>query len=259
MTSVSKTRVTRRRFGITTGCALASVAFGEACLVATKTSAENDGRLTARPVGGIATTLQSGALGLGSGERDGVIQMPSAPVAGKVPLLVFLHGATQSGAGMLRRIGPAADRAGVAVLAPDSRGTTWDAIREGFGDDVAFLNRALEHVFRRLDVDPARVAIGGFSDGASYAISLGLANGDLFPSVAAFSPGFVISAEAHGRPRFFVSHGTADQILPIDQCSRVIVPKLRSMGFDVTFREFDGRHEMPPDVAADGLQWIAAR
>ena len=257
MTSVSNTHVTRRGFGITAGCALASLAFGDACLVATNTSAGAGGRLTARPVSGGATTLQSGALGLGT-DRDGVIQMPSAPVAGKVPLLVFLHGATQSGAGMMRRVGPAADRAGVAVLAPDSRGTTWDAIREGFGDDVVFLNRALEHVFRRLDVDPARVAIGGFSDGASYAISLGLANGDLFPRVAAFSPGFVISAEPHGRPRFFVSHGTSDQILPIDQCSRVIVPKLRSMGLDVTFREFEGRHEMPPDIAADGLRWVAA-
>ena len=258
MTSVFDTRVSRRRFGVTAGCALASVACGEACLVATNTSPETNGRLTARPVSGVATSLQSGALGLGGRDRDGVIQMPSAPAAGKVPLLVFLHGATQNGAGMLRRVGPAADRAGVAVFAPDSRGTTWDAIREGFGDDVAFLNRALEHVFRRLDVDPARVAVGGFSDGASYAISLGLANGDLFPRVAAFSPGFVISAEPHGRPRFFVSHGTSDQILPIDQCSRVIVPRLRSMGFDVTFREFEGRHEMPPDIVADGLKWVAA-
>jgi phospholipase/carboxylesterase len=258
MIRIPDTHFTRRRFVATTGCALASVAFGDACVIATKSSPNTDGRITARPVSGVTTSLQSGALGLGSGDRDGVIQMPSTPVAGKVPLVVFLHGATQGGAGMLRRIGPAADRAGVAVLAPDSRGTTWDAIREGFGDDVAFLNRALDHVFRRLDVDPARVALGGFSDGASYAISLGLANGDLFPRVAAFSPGFVISAEPHGRPRFFVSHGTSDQILPIDRCSRVIVPQLRAMGLDVTFREFEGRHEMPPDIAAEGLRWIAA-
>lgn len=252
-------QITRRRFGLTAGCALASVAFVEACLVATNSSANSDGRLTARPANGAATSLKSGALGLGTGDRDGVIQMPSALSEGKAPLLVFLHGATQSGAGMLRRIGPAADKAGVAVLAPDSRGTTWDAIRGGFGDDVAFLNRALEHVFNRLAVDPARVALGGFSDGASYAISLGLANGDLFTRIAAFSPGFVISAEPHGKPRVFVSHGTADQILPIDQCSRVIVPRLQSMGYDVTFREFEGRHEVPPGIATDGLQWIAAR
>jgi phospholipase/carboxylesterase len=216
----------------------------------------NDGRLSARPTANVAPSLKSGALGLGS-DRDGVIQMPGAPPPGALPLLVFLHGATQSGAGMLRRIGPAADQAGVVVVAPDSRGTTWDAIRGGFGEDVEFLDRTLTHVFMHVAVDPARVAIGGFSDGASYALSLGLANGDLFPRVVACSPGFVISATPHGRARFFVSHGTSDQILPIDQCSRVIVPRLRSMGYDVAFREFDGRHEVPPDVASEAMRWLA--
>ena len=257
MISVQDTRMTRRRFAITSGGALAALAFGEACMVMSGTA--GDARLSARPGKGVTTSLTSGPLGLGGGDRDGVIQMPSAPASGPMPLLVFLHGATQSGAGMLRRIGPAADKAGVAVLAPDSRGTTWDAIRDGFGVDVSYLNRALEHVFHRLAVDPNRVAIGGFSDGASYALSLGLANGDLFPRVAAFSPGFVISAEPHGRARFFVSHGTADQILPIDQCSRVIVPRLTSLGYPVTYREFEGRHEMPPAIAEEGLQWLAAR
>jgi phospholipase/carboxylesterase len=252
----SDNRLTRRRFGATVGCALASIAFDDACLVSTKT-ASGDGRLAARPRPGVANSLSSGPLGLGDG-RDGVIQMPTASPQGPVPLLLFLHGATQSGAGMLRRIGAAADQAGVAVLAPDSRGTTWDAIRDGFGDDVAFLNRALDHVFGRLKVNPARLTIGGFSDGASYALSLGLANGDLFPGIVAFSPGFIISAAVHGRPRVFVSHGTSDQILPIDQTSRVIVPRLRSMGYAVTFREFDGRHEVPPDVASEGLRWMVA-
>jgi phospholipase/carboxylesterase len=261
MASDPDTRVTRRRFCATAGGALASVAFGEACSASTKASPASDGRLTARPRDVAAAALPgltSGALGLGGGGRDGVIQMPSTPTAGKVPLLVFLHGATQNGAGMLRRIGPAADQAGVAVLAPDSRDTTWDAIRGDFGEDIGFLNRALEHVFARLAVDPARVTIGGFSDGASYALSLGLANGDLFPRVAAFSPGFIIQAMAAGRPRFFVSHGRSDQILPIDRCSRIIVPRLRALGYDVTFREFDGRHEVPPDVATEGLRWMAA-
>ena len=235
-----------------------SAAFEHACAIATKGSDTSDGRLTARPGNAAATSLKSGPLGLGSGGRDGVIQMPSAQPDGIVPLLVCLHGATQSGAGMLRRVGPAADQAGVAVFAPDSRGTTWDAIRGGFGADVAFLNLALEQVFARLAVDPERVTIGGFSDGASYALSLGLANGDLFPRVAAFSPGFVIPAPVHGRPRFFVSHGTADQILPIDESSRIIVPRLRTMGYEVTYREFEGRHEIPPDVASEGLRWMAA-
>ncbi|MFN2533069.1 MAG: phospholipase, partial [Pyrinomonadaceae bacterium] len=78
------------------------------------------------------------------------------------------------------------------MLAPNSRETTWDAIGGDFGPDVDFLNRALERVFEIAPIDAARVAIGGFSDGATYAISLGLINGDFFNSVVAFSPGFVI-------------------------------------------------------------------
>jgi len=34
----------------------------------------------------------------------------------------------------------------------------------------------------------------GFSDGASYALSVGITNGDLFTHVIAFSPGFVAPA-----------------------------------------------------------------
>jgi phospholipase/carboxylesterase len=252
-----KETLTRRQFALTTGLAFASMAFGDSCAEAGQSRDVREGRLTARPLNNPpAASLKSGPLGLG-GERDGVLQIPTAPAPDRgIPLLVFLHGATQSGAGMLRRVGPAADQLGVAVLAPDSRSGTWDAIRGRFGEDVAFVNRALEFVFARLPVDPARIAIGGFSDGASYALSLGLANGDLFPKVVACSPGFIVQAPAQGRPRLFFSHGTSDQILPIDQCSRVMVPRLRAMGYDVTFREFEGRHELPPDIATEAVRWL---
>src|SRR5688572_14744037 len=186
--------VDRRQFAITAGCALVSAAFGPATSATgvprtvKVRAASDDGRLTARPRAGAATSLKSAPLGLGRGGRDGVFQMPSRIPDGKVPLLVYLHGASGNGAGQLRRIGPPADQAGVAVLAPDSRNGTWDAIRDGFGEDVEFLNRALALAFERLNVDPARVAIGGFSDGASYALSLGLINGDLFPRVVVGSP-----------------------------------------------------------------------
>jgi phospholipase/carboxylesterase len=251
--------MTRRRFGAQVGRAIAGLAGGQAWLTATATAqatAFSDGRLSVRPGAGVRATLTSGPLGLSAGGRDGVVQMPPTLAAGPVPLLLLLHGASQSGARLLSRISTAADQAGIVVVAPDSRGQTWDAIRSSFGTDVAFLNQVLEHVFARLPVDPARLAIGGFSDGASYALSLGLANGDLFPRVVAFSPGFIMGAPPHGRPRFYLSHGTADQILPIDRCSRVIVPQLRSRGYDVTLREFDGRHEVPPEIATEGLRWM---
>ena len=218
----------------------------------------NDGRLTARPQPNVTTSVERRTtLGLG-GDRDAILQLPSKAAAASLPLLVVLHGATGSGEGMLRRVGDAAEEAGVAVLAPDSRDGTWDGIRGQYGRDIVFLNRALERVFATVAVDAARVSVGGFSDGASYALSLGLINGDLFRRVVAFSPGFVIPGEPHGKAKFFVSHGTRDQILPIDQCSRTIVPNLRRLGYDVTFREFDGRHEVPPEIAREGLQWAGS-
>jgi phospholipase/carboxylesterase len=63
--------------------------------------------------------------------------------------------------------------------------------RGNFGPDVDYINRSLQHVFERYTVDPNRLGIAGFSDGASYALSLGLPNGDLFSHIIAFSPGFM--------------------------------------------------------------------
>lgn len=250
--------LTRRRFVGLAGRALGALGVGERLPAAGAAAQDTAARLTARPRTGAPTTLKTGPLGLGS-DRDGLIQLPATRPPGRLAVLLFLHGATQGAASVVRRMGPAADQAGIVLVAPESRDRTWDAIRGDFGDDVAFLNRTLDFVFAHADVDPARLTVGGFSDGASYGLSLGLANGDLFSRVMACSPGFVIQAPPRGRPRVFVSHGTADQILPIDQCSRVIVPRLRSMGYDVTLREFDGRHELPPEVAGEAARWMLAQ
>jgi predicted esterase len=51
----------------------------------------------------------------------------------------------------------------------------------------------------------------------------------------------------------FVSHGTRDDVLPIDRTSRRIVPALRDDGYDVTYREFDGGHVVPPEVAREAV------
>ena len=100
------------------------------------------------------------------------------------------------------------------------------------------------------------MVLHGFSDGASYALSLGLLNGDLFSHVIAFSPGFVGSAEPFGNPPVFISHGTADEILPIEQTSLRIVPSLKRRGYRVTYREFAGPHTVPPEIALESLAWV---
>jgi phospholipase/carboxylesterase len=169
-------------------------------------------------------------------------------------LLLALHGAGGSGAAHLKLLRATADELGLIVLAPDSRSATWDLIaQEAFGPDLAFIAQALRHVAERWEVDPDRVAISGFSDGASYALSLGLANGELFGDLVGFSPGFLTVVERVGRPRVFVSHGTRDPILPVDRCSRSIVPALRHAGHEVIYREFEGGHAIPKPLLAEGL------
>jgi phospholipase/carboxylesterase len=211
----------------------------------------------ATTLGRVAEPGHDVPLGLG-GERDGQLYIPDTVEPG-APVLVFLHGATGSGRGHLRAVLAAADRYGVVLVAPDSRHpATWDLIAGGgFGPDVEFLDRMLDHLVDdlALDVDTTRIAIGGVSDGASYALALGLSNGDVFSTVLAFSPGFLVVPEAAGQPRVFVSHGTADPVLPIDACSRSFVPVLREAGYDVRFREFDGGHTVPPAVSDEGVGW----
>ena len=255
--------ITRRRFGAIAAALVAPLVLDGGCALAGESGEGSDGRLTARPPSpGTPRRAtpparpSSAPLSLGD-SRDAILQMPAKPAAGPLPLLVFLHGAGGSGDRLLRRYGASAEAAGLAVLAPDSRGSSWDAIRGGFGPDVAFINRALSRVFTTIDIDPARVTVGGFSDGASYALTLGLINGDLFSRVIAFSPGFIVSGAPHGTPTFFISHGTADPILPIDNCSRVIVPALRTRHYDVTYREFDGGHEAPDPIAREGMSFAA--
>lgn len=248
-------RVTRRRFTALAGGAMATLlvgGFSAACEGATPASAA-DNRITATPKRTKTTAQGQRALGLDS--RDAILRVPPNGATGALPLLVLLHGAGGSGENMLGRISAACDAAGIAVLSPTSRDSSWDAIRGDFGPDVNFINTALTKTFDLVNVDPQRIVLGGFSDGATYALSLGLINGDYFKKIVAFSPGFVVPGDAHGKPRIFVSHGTEDPILPIDRCSRVIVPALKKRGYDVTFREFAGVHTVPPDVAKEALAW----
>jgi predicted esterase len=214
-------------------------------------------RLSARPVAPSRQPPAPGTHPLGLGNRrDALLVVPPHAAPG-APLIVGLHGAGGTGRQMADLLAAEAARRGLLVLAPDSRGTTWDVIRGGYGPDVAFLDEALAAVFARFAV--GAVAVSGFSDGASYALSIGLANGDLFGHVLAWSPGFMAPPDVEGRPRVFVSHGIDDRVLPIDRCSRRLVPVLRADGYDVRYEEFEGGHVVPPDVLAASLDWFGAR
>ena len=175
----------------------------------------------------------------------------------KLPLVVLFHGSGSDPLRMLRLVERQAEEAGVALLLPKSSGYTWDAVLGAFGPDVAELDRLLETVSGLVPIDSGRIAAGGFSDGASYALSLGRVNGDRFRRILAFSPGFVVPGPPTGTPGIFVSHGSSDAVLPIERCSRLLVPALRREGYAVRYREFDGGHVVPAELIEEAFRTIA--
>ena len=195
-------------------------------------------------------------LGLGE-PRDGLLYVPAGYEPGRAaPLVVMFHGAGGDARGGLGPLLGLADEHGLLLVAPASRRQTWDRVLGGYGPDVRTVDRALALSLGRLDVDRSRLAVAGFSDGASYALSLGLANGDLFTHVIAFSPGFAAPGTRRGKPRLFVTHGVHDDVLPISATSRRILHDARSDGYDVRYRQFDGGHTVPGELAEEAVRWF---
>jgi phospholipase/carboxylesterase len=222
-----------------------------------KARKSENGVITARPCLKVSGS-QSGVhpLGLGDG-RDGVLYIPERRDQTRpAPLVLALHGAGSNAHDAIQPLRRFADTHGIVLVAPDARTGEWDLLDGGFGADVDFIDHALARAFGICLIDHRRVAIEGFSDGASYALSLGLRNTDLFSHVVAFSPGFVTLPPCVGKPKVFLSHGTADVILPAARCSRRIAPRLEQDGYEVTYMEFTGGHIVPPEIAAAAVQWL---
>jgi hypothetical protein len=137
--------------------------------------ASTNGRLLARPTPPTGTApvgLQP--LGL-STKRDGLLYVPKNYQASRpAPLVVMLHGAGGDAHGGLTPFRNLADAAGLILLAPASRRETWDVLFGQYGPDITLIDQALAQTFSRYAVDPSRIAIEGFSDGASYALSVGI-------------------------------------------------------------------------------------
>jgi phospholipase/carboxylesterase len=169
------------------------------------------------------------------------------PRKGRLPaLLVALHGAGSGGApGGLYAFRAAWDVPGLVIVAPAAAGSAWTVS----DTDVLFVDRALQLAFAHCRVDSRRVAVGGFSSGAGMALWLGLANGHLFRGVISLSGGGSLPDERVGKPRIFVAHGTQDRVIPIALGGDEVVRRLRSGGYAVTYRRFDGGHRVVPSMA----------
>lgn len=190
------------------------------------------------------------------------------------PLIVLLHGAGMSARQFLDGTRDEADRCGCLLLSVQSAAATWDTIglvREAskngrakrdqlFGADTGRVEQGLSVALRASDADARSVVLAGFSDGASFALSLGLANSATVRGVIAFAPGFHLEPAAiNPRQRLFIAHSPTDPILSFERTRDDTVASLKNAGFDIRFRPFEGGHRVDRSVLSDGIDYVLGR
>jgi len=220
-----------------------------------------DGRLRMRAVAPtISSDMAAGSYVLTfDGSHEAQLHIPAGYDQGRpAPLLAIFHGVNSLDGGTIGMATAWANRHGALVIAQKSTAATWDILRGAYGVDLAFTDFLLGWVMQRFAIAPLRIGIAGFSDGATYALSVGLMNGDLFSDILAFSPGFMRPHHRIDKPRIYVAHGRNDKILPVD-CGRRLSRQLTDEGYEVWYEEFDGGHVVPPHLAEAALNRFASR
>ncbi|MEU6343268.1 hypothetical protein ABZ883_20260 [Streptomyces sp. NPDC046977] len=196
-----------------------------------------------------AATPRPGLHRLATPTRPALLYVPDRLPLQPRPLLVAFHQAGGAPRDMLALLRTEAERRGVLLLAPGAARLTWDAVRDdAYGADAAALRRTLTAVLGRLPVDPDRIAVAGSAEGASYALGLGLANGDLFTRVLAYSPGRIPAGRRTGRPTVFISHGIRDTVPPAALTGRRVAAELEEDGYHVDYAEHPHGHGTPANV-----------
>jgi phospholipase/carboxylesterase len=221
--------------------------------------APGTGQLTATPhAPSLTPTVGLNTVNVGDllGRQAFLYVPASYSPATPAPLVVLYHGASGRGSTFITPFQSYADDLRILLLAFSSFAPTWDGVIGNFGVDTDFTAKALNATFDRCNVDAGRISAAGFSDGATYSLAMGRANGGLFTRVGAFSPGFLIDVSTDGKPEFFISHGTQDPVLSFQNTRDGIVPALRR-DYAVEFREFEGGHQLPKAIADIAFPWLA--
>jgi phospholipase/carboxylesterase len=212
--------------------------------------AHDEGRLGARPSARVDASASKGLMPLPVAGEGSLLFVPrSYRPSRPAPFALTLHGCCGEARSGLNLWYREAAQHGIILLAPDGGGA-WR-----FGDTAARIDAGLSSVFERYAIDRRRVAAVGFSAGASFALSLGLTNGDLFTHVVPHSPGGGIPDQPVGSPQIFLIHGTDDQTIPVE-VSRDLAPQLERDGYRIRYEEYPAGHRPQPDLMAEAVDWF---
>jgi phospholipase/carboxylesterase len=175
------------------------------------------------------------------------------------PLVMALHGGSGNGRNFLWTWLRDARSHGAILVAPTAVGPTWALMGED--TDTPNLNRILEAVKSRWNIDGARMLLTGMSDGGTFCYVTGL-DASLFTHLAPVSATFhplmaeMASPERlHGLPLYLV-HGALDWMFPVE-VARQTHRALAAAGAAIVYRELDDlSHCYPDEINAPVLAWL---
>jgi len=176
------------------------------------------------------------------------------------PLVTALHGGSGNGRNFLWSWLRDARSFGAILVAPTATGPTWALM--GDDTDTPNLQRILDDVRSRWNIDSKRLLLTGMSDGGTFCYVTGLDGASPFthlaPVAATFHPLMAELADAdrlRGLPVFLV-HGRLDWMFPV-QVARHTQEALSAAGASVVYREIDDlSHCYPREINAEMLAWL---
>ena len=215
-----------------------------------------------------AAKAQTAPTASAQGLRPGVTRLTKAALAyrpaqitGPSAVIILLHGAGGRADEFLREFTKFADERSVILLALQSDAGSWPRRAQEIsrGPDAANFNEALTALTARTPVDLSRVVLLGFSDGASHALSFGLARPKTFRAILAMSPGYAFAPRQPDPAQpIFIAHGRRDNVLPADNV-REMIKGLEGAGYRPEIRWFDGGHRIDPALLNAGLDFALGR
>lgn len=182
---------------------------------------------------------------------------PDAPL----PLVTVFHGAGRQDEMLVKAYRDEPARRNALFLIPRSVDPTWDLITGRGQEDLEFLEYAWDLIYRRYPVDPRRQVLMGYSDGASYALSMALSNPGFFDAALCWAAGFVVvDRSAIGSParkaRLYLEYGTHDELFPFEQIALPMRDNLRAAGYELEFSvDEGGRHWPSGSFQPEALAW----
>lgn len=194
--------------------------------------------------------------------RAVLLTPPQIDPSRRYPLVTVFHGAGRQDEMLVKACRGEPEARQALFLVPRSLQPTWDLIAGGQGQpDLEFLEYAWELIYRRYPIDAEKQAVVGYSDGASYALSLALSNPGFFDAALCWAAGFAmmdrnaVGAE-NRRTRFYLEYGTADELFPFEQIALPMRENLEQAGYEVEFSvDEGGRHWPSGSFQREALDW----